>query len=145
MMEIIENILLSERMYSIRFANKRYDHFYRNCVFPINFGLDQVEKYIVDSLNILKDTLKIVDSTNVLIMDGFKHASEEVAFTFIDAHWTDAEQYIVELKDTNKVEYITLITNVETELAAIKQFVKTEFPNTEFTIDYYDEAWVVKP
>ena len=48
-------------------------------------------------------------------------------------------------KDTNKVEYITLITNVETELAAIKQFVKTEFPNTEFTIDYYDEAWVVKP
>ncbi|MFZ4949574.1 hypothetical protein [Enterococcus innesii] len=114
-------------------------------MFPINFGLDQVEKYIVDSLNILKDTLKIVDSTNVLIMDGFKHASEEVAFTFIDTHWTDAEQYIVELKDTNKVEYITLITNVETELAAIKQFVKTEFPNTEFTIDYYDEAWVVKP
>ena len=144
MMEISESKSMRGKMFSIRFTNKRHVYFLRKCVFPINYTLKQVENYLHNSLNIVKETLEILDATNVLIMDGFKRSNESTDNTLIDAYWIDAEQYIIELNYTNKVDYIILIANIDTELDAVEKYVKSEYPNSQFTIEHYDEAWIVK-
>ena len=142
MMEISESKSMRGKMFSIRFTNKRHVYFLRKCVFPVNYTLKQVENYLHNSLNIVKETLEILDATNVLIMDGFKRSNESTDNTLIDAYWIDAEQYIIELNYTNKVDYIILIADCNIIKADEKEKILPHLLEASAACEFYKKEEV---
>ncbi|EOH8750448.1 hypothetical protein ACMDXZ_002923, partial [Enterococcus faecalis] len=102
-----------EFLYAIQFTLMGRK-FIRTCILPMYMNHEAIKEYFASSLYISKDVVEILKVEEVYIFYEHIYEDKEYIEGFIDEHWIDVIEYLVEIEQRKSILNFNIVAGMNT-------------------------------
>lgn len=116
----------------------------RTCILPMHMNHEAIKEYFASSLYISKDVVEIVNVEEVCIF--YEHINEEKEHFegFIDEHWIDVVEYLVEIEKRESILNFNVVAGINTNEKDIENIFRSYYPRNKICVDSFKDGWLMR-
>lgn len=116
----------------------------RTCILPMHMNHEAIKEYFASSLYISKDVVEIVNVEEVYIF--YEHINEEKEHFegFIDEHWIDVVEYLVEIEKRESILNFNIVVGINTNEKDIENIFRSYYPRNKIFVDSFKDGWLMR-
>ncbi|MGG5336356.1 hypothetical protein [Enterococcus sp. AZ154] len=139
----IQKFTRKESLCSIKFIYKGRK-FIRYCILPRNMNQEAIKEYFASSLYLPKNVVEILKVEDVYIVIEKINEDQEYIEGFIDEHWIDVVEYLVEIKQRESILNFNIIAGMNTNEKVIENIFRSYYPRNKVLVDSFKDGWLMR-
>lgn len=132
-----------ESLYAIQFVSMGRK-LIRTCILPMNMNHEAIKEYFASSLYISKDVVEILKVEEVYIF--YEHIDEDKEYMegFIDEHWIDVVEYLVEIEQRESILNFNIVAGINTNEKDIENIFRSYYPRDKIFVYSFKDGWLMR-